>query len=345
MTLATEDPKTRPDAEEPIEEEEEDDDGDIEYDEEDELTEVGRQKKAPRGTFRGFFVSMLTLFTSRSFPLNEYTWYEHTLLMVRRTKIMKMLARKGEEEDVLSLMYVRTIREMERTGPGPYRTDKPVPLNQTLMGNAETQHPLCGETRDLYQILTWKWLKKRLEIEESDIRKGSVAATYIAVLQIMLSIALVVLGTLEFHSVKYVFVIMSIVIGVFGMISGLVRIFTSSEVNTRRFLSLQLWLLCLLSTYLHTAAEEVLGNNKVCTPSESDLSSSGTACSDVQSVLIASLIICCVGLVSTFFTIFLTLDMLDGQSDRESIENEILMFKFFQRKIDEMELQLGMNKQ
>eukprot|EP00755_Sulcionema_specki_P025884 Sspe_Gene.84344::Locus_55362_Transcript_2_3_Confidence_0.667_Length_465::g.84344::m.84344 len=111
--------------------------------------------------------------------------------------------------------------------------------------------------------------------------------------------------------------------------------------HTLQFVTGQLWLIALLASYLYITLEFIVENERQCSPSLGDLAATGDSnCDSSRTELALSIVLCLIDFCACFGMTFLVLELLDGLNDKTVLSEELMMFKFFQRKLDELNLQL-----
>ncbi|KAJ9443957.1 hypothetical protein DIPPA_08357 [Diplonema papillatum] len=284
-------------------------------------------------------------------PERVYLWFEQKLLVVRQSPLLRPFVGSHDNEDTVTEAYVQAIAAMEASSDlaAPYTMAGSHDLNKTLVAEDGSLHhanrgcsayPLLPETRDVYQFLTWKWAQKRMAIENDGVASASVHVFYSSALQLCISIGLFVLGCTQLPDGDFTYIVVSIFAGVVGTaasVYGVVGALTQSEGALLAFVSGQLWTLALLSSYLHVVVELFLSNERVCNPSLANFAGS-TGCT--RGWLVASCLLCVILLAVSFYTVFHALNLADGVNDRAGLNDEIIILKFFQRKLDEMHMHL-----
>eukprot|EP01060_Flectonema_neradi_P027578 TRINITY_DN3717_c0_g1_i1.p1 TRINITY_DN3717_c0_g1~~TRINITY_DN3717_c0_g1_i1.p1 ORF type:complete len:274 (+),score=41.70 TRINITY_DN3717_c0_g1_i1:40-822(+) len=229
-------------------------------------------EKIPRGKLWGAFPSFATLVSSRQFMYTEYSWFELKIAKWKQTLSLG----HSEEEDVLTAQYVTCINKMEEE-PGPYTLEKKRNMNTN-------EYPMFLEVDDMYQFLTWKWILKRLEIEEAGTSRYGLRCFFLNVIQVLLCIGIGIVGLFQIDDAKYVFSLSSgfiFVIGIWSSYFGVLGSLTKSEFHVRRFLTGELWVLSLATTYLYMTIDGSIINDKECTPSKNSYAQgSSSGCDD-----------------------------------------------------------------
>ena len=304
--------------------------------------------RIPRGKLWGVLPSFATLLSSRAFVYTEYSWFELKIAKWKRTLSLG----HNEEEDAVTAQYVSCLNKMEEE-PGPYKLEKTRNLNTN-------EYPMFLESDDMYQFLTWKWIIKRLQIEEASTSRHGLRGFFLGIIQVLLCFAIGIMGLIQIEESKYVFTLSSgfiFVIGIWSSYFGILGSLTKSEFHIRRFLTGELWVLSLATTYLYMTIDGSIVNDKECNPSTYTYASSSSGCDErwteigISSgfcLLMIGNCVCCFchfkkkiiknkkkhNIKTQFWAIFVALNIIDGINDMEGIENEIVMLKFFERKLD-----------
>eukprot|EP00755_Sulcionema_specki_P034760 Sspe_Gene.21252::Locus_7939_Transcript_1_1_Confidence_1.000_Length_1527::g.21252::m.21252 len=277
-----------------------------------------------------------------------------------------------EDEDLVTEYYVETLRKMEdplKSGQpkgGPYLMSNEQVLNQLArMGyndeeekyEYQAEHPVALPTQDMYAFVTWKWMRKRLFIEHAGTTQHSVVLFYLCIVQVLLSAGIWGIGASEMDGGRIEVVLSTFAVGVVGLISatyGLLGSLAMNESFIRKYFIGQLWVLSIVTVYLYTSISVIDHHIKECHPSGSDLSDgaavvyNGTVqhinyghCGSDQARALASFILATATLVLCVVAGNEAAQLQDGLNDTAVLEQDILIFKHFQRRYDEVHMQLA----
>eukprot|EP01062_Namystynia_karyoxenos_P005188 TRINITY_DN1182_c1_g1_i1.p2 TRINITY_DN1182_c1_g1~~TRINITY_DN1182_c1_g1_i1.p2 ORF type:complete len:486 (+),score=177.15 TRINITY_DN1182_c1_g1_i1:105-1460(+) len=358
-----------------------------------------------RGEFKGFCASVLSLVGGRPVPLDEYTWFEHTLVALKNT--MPDLGLHELEDDVTTL-YIEAVKAMEHPNSGlapPYKMSRKRTLVQDVRDpqqvlwarekaekaaaarrqqqrhmleeeqaeksqeatsptrgygavdwdtdeeeEGSNDHPRFPPTDDMYQFLTWKWLRKRIELEDQGVAYTGVMVFWLSVLQTALAATILGVGSRTFVGGNVSDTLATCFTGALGILAsvwlGMRGVLGENEVLVRAFFLCQLWMLACVTAYLYVTLGFLFDYSDLCGRVQ-DLSAASTGAAvaagqcdeDRKYLLIQCALNLCIWL-SIVAASGNCLEMLDGLNDRDAIMEDVLVFKFFQRKLDEMELQL-----
>eukprot|EP01064_Diplonema_japonicum_P034187 TRINITY_DN7008_c0_g1_i1.p1 TRINITY_DN7008_c0_g1~~TRINITY_DN7008_c0_g1_i1.p1 ORF type:complete len:441 (+),score=96.45 TRINITY_DN7008_c0_g1_i1:53-1324(+) len=158
--------------------------------------------------------------------------------------------------------------------------------------------PFLDRSADKYEVLTWQWMRCRVQEEDEEIAKHGLRLIPNIFLQMACAVCIWALGATEIKGGRVEVVIASFTIGIVCIVSGVVGIIgalAENELYLRIFWIGQVWSLSLLTAFLYVELHHVQANDYACNPG-SDLTGGGTSgdCDEDTKMIVASIILCLV---------------------------------------------------
>eukprot|EP01059_Diplonema_ambulator_P034089 TRINITY_DN7464_c0_g1_i1.p1 TRINITY_DN7464_c0_g1~~TRINITY_DN7464_c0_g1_i1.p1 ORF type:complete len:487 (+),score=154.76 TRINITY_DN7464_c0_g1_i1:63-1523(+) len=209
--------------------------------------------------------------------------------------------------------------------------------------------PFLDRTRDKYEVLTWQWMRARLQEENEEIAKHAVRLIPNILLQVACSLGIWALGATEIKGGRVEVVIASFTVGIVCVISsivGMIGVLAENELYLRMFWIAQLWSLSLLTAFLYVELHHVQANNHACSPSTSDLSGGNSKgdCGEDTRMIVASIILCFIEIIFGFMSVYMTTALMDSINDRTSIADGLEVFKYLQFYLNELLRRAGIKE-
>eukprot|EP00756_Hemistasia_phaeocysticola_P022784 Hpha_TRINITY_DN15856_c0_g4::TRINITY_DN15856_c0_g4_i2::g.189962::m.189962 len=215
----------------------------------------------------------------------------------------------------------------------------------------DTDHPRFPPTDDMYQFLTWKWIRKTVEIETNAVSNIGGLLFWLCTLQCCISVAVLGIGSREFDGGDVTETMTTVILGSVGILASILLgargAIAESEALIRFFFQIQLWMIALLTAYIYVSFNFLLRYDGQCA-STTDVSvstnlpnnSAAEQCDVDKKWLIIRLAINVTLLITCVVATALSLDIVDTFNTKESLTENMMIFKYFQRKLDEVELQI-----
>ena len=194
---------------------------------------------------------------------------------------------------------------------------RPIALKSKSTGERYLLEP----TKDKYEVVTWRWLKRKCGAEDEAVAKGCIQLFLISMFQVGSSLSLIVSGSVSSEGSWESDVSVPLVaIGIFGLSSSLIGIYgsvTDSTTMIQRFWITQMWLLSLVVFFIYTESHHLLSDK--CSRSDCLTTSTLTA------------ITACLFLIgSGYVSVYISAGCLHSVSNRLAMQNHMALFKYFQ---------------
>eukprot|EP01060_Flectonema_neradi_P033661 TRINITY_DN5715_c0_g1_i3.p1 TRINITY_DN5715_c0_g1~~TRINITY_DN5715_c0_g1_i3.p1 ORF type:complete len:304 (+),score=30.16 TRINITY_DN5715_c0_g1_i3:68-979(+) len=183
------------------------------------------------------------------------------------------------------------------------------------------ERSMLEPTKDKYEVVTWRWLKRKCNAEDESVAKGCIQLFAISMFQVVSSLSLIVSVMMSIEgSWEYDVSLPLMAIGAFGLGSSVIGVcgsITNATTMIQRFWITQMWLLSLVVFFIYTESHHLLSEK--CSRSNCLAPSTLTAITS-----------CLLLIGSGYVSVYISTGCLHSLSSRLAMQNHMALFKYFQ---------------